>query len=73
MSVLVRKDRCIGCGFCVNTEDEVFSFGEDGLAEANNSKITDENIENVETAIEGCPVEAIVKNEKVDNVFEEAA
>ncbi len=66
MSVLVRKDRCIGCGFCVHTADEVFSFGEDGLAEADNNKITDDNIEMVENAVEGCPVDAIVKDDKED-------
>lgn len=66
MSILVRKDRCIGCGFCTNTADEVFKFGEDGLAEADNSKVTDENIDDVEMAIEGCPVDAIVKEEKVE-------
>lgn len=59
MKVNVNKDKCIGCGYCTNVADEVFSFSDDGYAQADNSKITDSNIEDVKVAIESCPVEAI--------------
>lgn len=63
MAVIVKKDTCIGCGACTNIAEEVFTFDEDGYAKANNSKITDENMDDVELAIDSCPVEAIVKDE----------
>ena len=65
MKVKVDKDICIGCGACTNIADEVFSFDEDGYAKADNNKINDNNIEDVNIAIDSCPVEAI-KEEKED-------
>ena len=53
--VKVNKDKCIGCGACAATCPEVFELGDDGLAEV----IKDEINDDVKTAAEGCPVEAI--------------
>ena len=44
MKVKVNKDKCIGCGQCVSICDEVFNFGDDGLAEV----IVQEVAENLE-------------------------
>lgn len=58
MKVEVIEDRCIGCGQCEATCDEVFSL-EDGLAQVVNDNI-DENLkEDVVLAASGCPTDAI--------------
>lgn len=58
----VIKDRCIGCGACVGTCDEVFDFDDDGLATIKNQP-TEENKEKAVEALEGCPTNAIEKEE----------
>ena len=45
--IKVNKDKCLGCGMCVGINSDVFDFGDDGLAEAKNDKITEENEEEV--------------------------
>ncbi len=67
MKVIVKKDVCIGCGACTNIAEDVFNFDEDGLAVADNSKITDENIEDVELAIDSCPVDAIEDKDNLED------
>lgn len=67
MKVIVNKDLCIGCGACTNIAEDVFKFNDEGYAIADNSKITDENIDDVEIAIESCPVDAIEDKEKNEN------
>ena len=59
----VNKERCLGCGMCVGSVPEVFEFDDDGLAKANNDNITEENKNEVEEAINSCPVSAIEKKE----------
>lgn len=59
----VNKDLCISCGACVGMVSEVFDFGEDGKAEVIVKEISDELVEEVEDAADGCPTDAIeVKN-----------
>ena len=58
MKAEVIKESCIGCGLCVATCPEVFSFDEDGIAIAN-GKVSDEIYASVESARNACPVEAI--------------
>lgn len=65
--IIVDQDKCIGCGACVGCEPNVFDFNDDGFAEAKNDnfdKLTDESKELVESAINGCPTEAISIEEK---------
>ncbi|MDO5569037.1 MAG: ferredoxin [bacterium] len=54
--IVVEKDLCIGCGSCVALDEDVFDF-QDGLAYCKNpnAKVND----NVKTAIENCPTDAI--------------
>ena len=61
--VEVNKDKCLGCGMCVGINSDVFDFGDDGLAQADNEKITEDNRDDVENAINSCPVGAIEKKE----------
>ena len=61
------NEKCIGCGNCVMmTEEKVFKFNDDGMAEAIKEEISMEMIETVKDALEACPVGAIeeVKEEK---------
>ena len=44
---------------CVGIESDVFDFDDDGLAKVNNDNINDDNKENVDNAIDSCPVAAI--------------
>lgn len=59
MKVKVDNEKCLTCGMCTSIESEVFNFNDEGLVEADNSKITVENEDDVKSAIENCPVGAI--------------
>lgn len=51
---------CIACDACVTTAPDHFSMDEnDGHAWLSKQPETEEEIENCQEAIEGCPVEAI--------------
>ncbi len=59
MKKLIIKDGgCIGCGACVSIDPEHFDFNDEGLAVV----ISQENLdsENLKTAIESCPTNAIL-------------
>ena len=58
MKSYVDKETCIACGLCVATCPEVYSFDEDGFAEATGG-LDDENFASAEPARNACPVEAI--------------
>lgn len=58
MKAVVNQEGCISCGLCVSTCPEVFSFNEDGLAEAT-GQLTNENFASAESARSACPVAVI--------------
>lgn len=63
--VVVNKEKCLGCGMCVGINSDVFEFDDDGLAKAKNDNINEDNKEEVNNAIDSCPVGAIeVKDEE---------
>ena len=57
--VVVNKDKCLGCGMCVGINSDVFDFDDDGLAKANNDNVNENNKDEVNNAIDSCPVGAI--------------
>ena len=57
MKAIVNKDLCVGCGACTGCAPEVFSLGDDGLAQG--SAFTADQKDAVEDARSACPVEAI--------------
>ena len=57
--VVINKDKCLGCGMCIGIESDVFFFFYYGLVKVNNDNINDDNKENVNNAIDSCPVAAI--------------
>lgn len=54
----VNKDICIGCGLCVSIEPDVFAMDGDDKAIVY-SDTTEINQDNVQEAIDSCPVNAI--------------
>lgn len=56
--VTVNKDLCIGCGACTGIAADVFTFDDEGKAEATGA-VTADNAASVEEAVAGCPVQAI--------------
>ena len=67
MKVIVKDEKCIGCGSCVSlTNAEIFDFDEEtGKAFAKNSEIKKDDEETVKTAMQYCPTEAIVDAKEV--------
>jgi ferredoxin len=66
--IKVNQEVCIGCGACTAIASEVFSFNDEGFAETNEEKniidTMDEELKNdVIDALEGCPTNAIYKEE----------
>ena len=66
MKVKVNNEACIGCGACTCTCATVFGFNDDGVVAVKVPVVPEEEKDNVNMAIEGCPVEAIsiVKEEE---------
>ncbi len=58
MKMFVNED-CIGCGLCESICPEVFSLNDDGVAQAINTDIPEDDTDSALEAMEGCPVEAI--------------
>ena len=59
MKVKINNEKCLICGMCASMMNDVFDFNDDGIVEADNSKINDENEEEVKEVMNNCPVGAI--------------
>lgn len=59
MNLKIDKDKCIGCGQCVSLCENVFDFDDDNLAKVIENPVSEENIEEANTALESCPTGAI--------------
>ncbi len=61
-TLVIDKNSCLGCGTCAALCPLVFKVGDEGKAE-----VIDQNAdtaENIQTAIDSCPVSAIKWEEK---------
>lgn len=58
MKVIVDQDTCIGCGLCCGMCDAVFQMNDEGKAQAC-QPATEDNHDQVQSAIDSCPVSAI--------------
>lgn len=64
MNLKINDEKCIGCGSCVSlTDSKVFDFNDEGRAYVKDNNVPEEEIENVENAIEYCPTGAITKED----------
>lgn len=52
------NEGCISCGLCIGTCPEVFRFNDEGVSEVY-AQVTEENLECVQEARDGCPVAVI--------------
>ena len=62
MRAFVDQDTCMGCGLCAGTAPDVFRMTDNGTAEAY-ADTTDANKDDVQVAIDECPVSAIREEE----------
>ncbi len=60
-TVTIDQDECISCGACVDICPEVFRMNDDGLAEI--FKADGASEEEIQDAIESCPVSCIMWEE----------
>jgi len=58
MTVIVDKNKCIGCGLCVNIAPKVFEL-KDGLSVVKDSNEDKKFPKETKEAAESCPVQAI--------------
>lgn len=59
MKAVVNQNTCIGCGLCVGTCPDVFSMDSDTKAVAINQPVPAQLEEDVVSAKDSCPVNAI--------------
>ncbi len=57
MKVKVVEEKCIGCGYCQSTCDDVFEV--EDVSHVKVDTVPENLVEAVTNAIEGCPTEAI--------------
>lgn len=57
MALNVDKEKCLGCGSCAALAPNTFKMGDDNKAEVVNP--TGDSPEEIKTAAEACPTEAI--------------
>jgi len=60
MKIKVDKQKCLGCGVCINLCPEVFEL-KDGKSEIKEKVDLEKNKDCIKEAIDFCPVTAIVK------------
>ena len=62
----VDQDKCLRCGMCTGICPDIFAFDDEGNIKVNNELINEENINEVNDAVNSCPVTAISKEENKD-------
>lgn len=59
MKVLIDREKCTGCGLCQDICPQVFTLGEDNIAQVVDSNGCD-TADCCREAMESCPSEAII-------------
>lgn len=59
MEVKVSQDKCIGCGRCIDSLNNVFDYNDEGLAHVVCEDNLEEYREDIEEIASGCPAGAI--------------
>lgn len=55
----VDFDKCTGLGICESLAPDFFEVDDDGGLVVHTYEVSDEELSAVETAVEGCPTEAL--------------
>ncbi len=55
--IIIDEDECISCGACADSCPDVFIMNDDNIAEVSDAEGASE--EEIQEAIDGCPVECI--------------
>jgi ferredoxin len=64
VKVSVDQDLCISCGLCIDVAPEVFQWNDDGKAFAKIDGPLPKGLEgSAKESVEGCPTEAIKKED----------
>lgn len=63
MKVTVDRGRCTGLGICESLAPDVFELNDDGELELTTDAVPEERLADVESAIDGCPTEALRSEE----------
>ena len=59
MKVKIDDDLCTACGLCVDSVPDIFKMGDD-VAEVITADVSADLEEDVQNAVDDCPVEAIL-------------
>ena len=59
MKVFVDQDLCISCAVCIDIAPDVFHEDDQGITEAIEGEIPEDQVELVQEAMDSCPTEAI--------------
>ncbi len=59
MKVKIDNDLCTACGLCVDSVPDIFKMGDD-VAEVITADVPDNLEEDVQNAVDDCPVESIL-------------
>ena len=60
----VNSDICIGCGLCVNQNEEYFEFNDEGLSKTKKDVVEEKDKKELLNIVESCPVGAIIIEEE---------
>jgi len=60
MKIKIDKQKCLGCGVCINLCPEVFEL-KDGKSKIKEEVDLEKNKDCIKEAIDSCPVSAIIK------------
>ncbi|NQV00216.1 MAG: ferredoxin [Parcubacteria group bacterium] len=60
MKIKIDKEKCLGCGVCINLCPKVFEL-EDGKSKIKDEVDLEKNKDCIKEAIDSCPVSAIIK------------
>ncbi len=59
MKIIVDQGRCTGLGICESLAPDHFEINEDGELVLLDATVSDSDLEEVRSAVEGCPTEAL--------------
>jgi ferredoxin len=59
MEAKVNQDKCIACGMCIASLNDVFDYNDEGLAHVITDNIDKDLEDEVRDVADGCPVGAI--------------